>query len=73
MPRTTVECYAGYRYPERPRAFPWEGEQVTVEAIEQQWHAPAGPTFRVCVADGRRFILAYNETADAWDVQPWPP
>jgi hypothetical protein len=73
MPCATVEYYVGYRYPERPGAFPREGERVTVEAIEQRWHEPAGPTFRAHAADGCRFILAYNETADTWDVQPWPP
>ena len=69
---TVVECYAGTRYPERPRAFLWEGERVTVEAVERQWRTPAGPAFRVRAANGRRFTLAYDEAADAWDVQPVP-
>ncbi len=69
----TVECYAGYRYPERPRAFLWGGEQVGVEEIERQWRTPAGPTFRVRAADGRRFTLAYDEASDTWNVQPWLP
>ncbi len=42
-----VECYAGYRYPERPRAFVWEGERVEIEAVERRWRTPAGPTFRI--------------------------
>ena len=67
---TVVECYAGTRYPERPRAFLWEGERVMVEAVEHQWRTPAGPAFRVRAANGRRFTLAYDEAADAWDVQP---
>ena len=67
---TVVECYAGTRYPERPRAFLWEGERVMVEAVEHQWRTPAGPAFRVRAANGRRFMLAYDEAADAWDVQP---
>ena len=70
MPGAFVECYAGYRYPERPRAFIWEGERVEVEAVERQWYAPAGPAFCVRAADGRRFTLAYDEGADAWSVQP---
>ena len=73
---TVVECYAGTRYPERPRAFLWEGERVMVEAVEHQWRTPAGPVFRVRAANGaakgRRFTLAYDEAADAWDVQPVP-
>lgn len=70
---TIVECYAGYRYPERPRAFVWEGERVAVEEVERQWRTPAGPAFRVRAADGRRFILTYDEAAGAWDVRPWLP
>ncbi len=64
-----VECYAGHRYPERPRAFLWEGERLTVKEIEQQWRTPSGPSFHVRTADGRRFILAYDEAADEWSIQ----
>ena len=66
---TTVECYAGHRYPERPRAFLWEGERVLVEEVERSWRTPAGPVFRVRTFGGRRFTLAYDEAADHWDVQ----
>lgn len=65
----SVECYAGYCYPERPRAFLWKGERVTVEEVERSWRTPAGPAFRVRTADGRRFTVAYDEAADTWDVQ----
>ena len=66
----TVECYAGYRYPERPCAFLWDGERVTVEEVERSWHTPTGLAFCVRTADGRRFTLVYNETGDRWDIQP---
>ncbi|OQY19992.1 MAG: hypothetical protein B6I35_10880 [Anaerolineaceae bacterium 4572_32.2] len=65
-----VESYAGYRHPERPRAFLWEGERLTVEAVEQQWRTLSGLTFTVHTADGRRFTLAYNEAADEWSIRP---
>ncbi len=65
----TVECYAGHRYPERPRAFLWEGERLPVEEIERQWRTPSGLAFRVRAADGRCFTLAYDEAADAWDIR----
>ncbi len=71
MSGTAVECYAGYRYPERPRAFTWQGEWVKIAAVERQWRVPAGPVFRVCADDDRRFTLTYDETADTWDVQLW--
>ena len=71
MMSTIVECYAGHRYPERPRAFLWEGKRVAVEAVEHSWRTPSGPAFRVRTADGRRFNLAYDEATDAWDIQLW--
>ena len=69
-PSGMVECYAGYCYPERPRAFLWQGERVEVQEIEQQWRTPTGLTFRVLAADGRLFMLTYDEAADSWDVHP---
>lgn len=66
-----VECYAGYCYPERPRAFLWNGERMEVEEVERQWSAPSGPAFRVRTTAGRRFTLAYDEIADEWSVQLW--
>jgi hypothetical protein len=65
-----VECYAGHRYPERPRAFLWQGERLVVEEVERRWRTPEGLGFRVRAADGRRFTLAYDEVTNAWDVQP---
>jgi len=67
--KTIVECYAGFRYPERPRAFLWGGERVAVEEIKRQWRTPSGLIFRVCATDGRRFTLAHNEAADVWSVR----
>jgi hypothetical protein len=72
MTSALVECYAGYRYPERPCAFLWEGERVAVEEVERSWRTPAGLVFRVRTASGCCFTLAYDEAADRWDVQPAP-
>jgi hypothetical protein len=41
-----------------------------VAHVERRWRTPAGPVFCVRTADGHRFTLAYDETADAWDIQP---
>ena len=68
--RTAVECYAGYRYPERPRAFIWAGDRVEVEEIEQSWRTPAGLAFRVRAAGGRHFTLAYQEATGEWNIRP---
>jgi hypothetical protein len=68
--KTVVECYAGTRYPERPRAFLWEGDRVEVAEIERRYSTPHGMAFRARTVDGRRFSLFYDEALDAWDVRP---
>lgn len=65
-----VECYSGYTYAQEPRAFVWQEQRYTVTCVERRWRTPSGPTFCVHTADGRRFTLAYDETADDWKVQP---
>ena len=65
-----VSCYAGSRYPERPRAFLWEGQWLEVAEVERRWRTPDGPVFRVRSSDGRRFALAYEEAGDNWIVEP---
>jgi len=64
-----VACYAGARYPERPRAFVHQGERLTVAQIENQERTPRGIRFRVRVSDGRHFWLSYDEIDDVWDVR----
>ncbi len=61
--RTTVqvECYAGFRYPERPRIIVWHGERLEVTTVERRSRTPSGLVFRVRTADGRRFFLEYDE------------
>jgi len=63
MPDAAVECYAGYHYPERPRAFTWAGERVEIEIIERRWRTPASPLFRVRTTSRLTFhTLWYNTT-----------
>jgi len=64
-----VSCYAGARYPERPRAFLWQGRWLAVRAVESRWRTPQGPIFRVRTGDNRRFTLAYQEVADLWTIR----
>lgn len=70
--KIAVECYAGYRYPERPLAFTWQGERLAVEQVERQWRTPAGLSFLVRAAGaGGRFVLTYAEPLDAADSGGW--
>lgn len=64
-----VECYAGSRYPERPRAFAHQRERLTIVRVEGEERTPRGIRFRARVSDGRRFWLFYDEIDEDWEVQ----
>ncbi len=74
MPEPPVECYAGARYPERPLAFHWQGERLTVAEVERQWRTPTELVFHVRTIDGRRFALTYREAGEPgteeWRIEP---
>lgn len=65
-----VECYAGYAYPEWPRAFEVGGRRYNVARVERRWRTPAGVAFRVRTEEGRRFTLEYHEPAGCWSAKP---
>jgi hypothetical protein len=66
-----VECYAGSTYPERPRAFFWEGQRYEVKEIIDQHREPDGILFLVlCEKDEKLFELFYNSTSMEWRVEP---
>ncbi len=69
MNRSIVRCYAGGRYPERPRAFLWAGTWLEVEAVESEWRTPTTLTFRVR-ATAARFDLSYTIPTATWAVEP---
>lgn len=64
-----VDCYAGAEYPERPRAFVWEGKQLQILRITAQWKTPAGITFCVISTNQDVFELFFNQTTDSWTVE----
>lgn len=80
MSAIRVECYAGYRGAEEPRAF-WLGERrLDVLAIEDRWLAPEGRWFRVAASDGNTYVLRHDEPQGDWTVaafrrggEPVPP
>lgn len=63
-----VDCYAGAGYPERPRAFVWQGERYEVEEVGRRWRTPAEYGFRVRTTAGEYFTLLYHELEDTWTL-----
>lgn len=65
-----VQCYAGSTYPEKPRAFDWEGQHYVIEAIIRRWREPHGLGFFVrCSPEGEVFSLFYRIEDDDWQIQ----
>ncbi len=66
--RVRVECYAGYRADQEPRAFIRDEVRLTVVAIERRWREPDGERFVVRADDGRRYTLRHDRSCDQWDL-----
>jgi hypothetical protein len=63
-----VECYAGYRGEQEPRAF-WLGERrVAVLEILDRWLAPDHRYFRVRADDGYVYVLRSDEITNQWTI-----
>jgi len=63
-----VECYAGYRGEQEPRAF-WLGERrVAALEIVDRWVAPDRRYFKVRADDGHFYILRHDEAKEQWTL-----
>ena len=66
-----VECYAGSSYPERPRAFLWQGTRYLVSEVITRRREPDGVGFLVCCTpDEIVFDLFYLIKSDQWLITP---
>ncbi len=63
-----VECHAGYRGEEEPRAFTLGNRRFTVLALEDRWLHPQHRYFKVLVDDGRRFVLRHDTLSGEWEL-----
>ena len=63
-----VECYAGYRGEQTPRAFTLGDRQITVREVVDQWLAPDHRYFKVTDATGDTYILRHDGPTDRWDL-----
>jgi len=63
-----VECYAGHRGEEEPRAFYLHERRVTVIDIIDRWLSPDHRYFKVRAEDGGTYILRHDESSGQWDL-----
>jgi len=63
-----VECYAGHRGEEEPRAFTLGERRFAVLEILDRWLEPRHRYFKVKVDDGRQFILRHDSASGEWEL-----
>ncbi|MBI2189409.1 MAG: hypothetical protein HYU37_20120 [Acidobacteria bacterium] len=66
--RVSVECYAGYRGEQTPRAFTLGGRRIEVSERLDAWLAPDHRYFKVKGADGHTYILRHDAVGDTWEL-----
>jgi hypothetical protein len=63
-----VQCHAGYRGEETPRAF-WIGDRrVAVVTVRDRWLAPDHRYFKVAGDDAGVYILRHDPALDRWEM-----
>jgi hypothetical protein len=63
-----VECYAGHRGEQEPRAFTLGERRFAVVEILDRWLDPRHRYFKLKADDGRRFILRHDTASGAWEL-----
>jgi len=63
-----VECYAGYRGEQEPRAFRLGERRLEVGEIVDRWLEPDRRWFKCRASDGNAYILRHDETTGEWDL-----
>ena len=61
-----VECYAGFRGEQEPRAFTLGARRFEVLEILDRWLDPQHRYFKVAVEDQRKFLLRQDTDSGEW-------
>jgi hypothetical protein len=64
-----VDAFSGYNANERPIRFHLDDETYGIASIEDRWQEPNAEYFKVRTADGKRYLLRYDEHLDEWTLQ----
>jgi len=66
--KIAVECYAGHRGEEEPRAFTLGAHRYEVRDIVDRWIAPDHRYFKVKASDGRVLVLRQDTASGDWEL-----
>lgn len=63
-----VECHAGYRGEETPRAVVLGEQRIEVADVLDQWLAPTHRYFKLLGKDGHTYIVRHDVVTGAWEL-----
>ena len=63
-----VECYAGYRGEQMPRALILGDRRIAVSEVLDAWLAPEYRYFKLRGADGDTYLVRHDERSDTWEL-----
>lgn len=63
-----VECYAGYRGEEEPRAFTLGSRRLAIVEILDRWLSPKDRYFKVKAEDGGTYVLRHDPFSERWEL-----
>ena len=67
--KVRVVCYEGHRSEETPRAFLLGERRVEVVSVLDRWRGEYHEYVKLDGSDGARYILRYDCSRDAWEIQ----
>ncbi|PYR34986.1 MAG: hypothetical protein DMF89_15990 [Acidobacteria bacterium] len=63
-----VECYAGHRGEQTPRALILGDRRIVVAEIVDAWLAPDDRYFKLRGADGNTYLVRHDERTNTWEL-----
>ena len=63
-----VECYAGHRGEETPRAIVVGDRRILVVEVLDRWLAPDHRYFKLLGDDGDEYIVRHGSEAGTWEL-----
>ena len=63
-----VDCYAGYRGEQEPRAIEMGGNTVAVKLIRDRWLSPDHRYFKITDTDECLYIIRHDVNTHAWEL-----
>ena len=63
-----VECYAGHRGEQTPRALILDDRRIAVADVVDAWLGPDHRYFKLKGDDGHTYLVRHDERAGTWEL-----